>query len=155
VDRDRRVAGHLHAGRLRARGDGLLPGEARGTRRDRRRDARRPAEDALLLLALLFLLRCALDPWNIGYYHLPFLLSLVAWEALRFQRPPVLTLISTGAVWFIFEKAPAFVSPDAGFLLYMAFALPMAALLARWCFGPAAQERRPAAAPATAAAVAS
>ena len=35
---------------------------------------RRPSrdlDDALALLALLFLLRCLLDPWNLGYYHLP------------------------------------------------------------------------------------
>lgn len=117
----------------------------------RRRDGRRPAEDALLLLALLFLLRCVLDPWNIGYYHLPFLVSLVAWEALRFHRPPVLTLLSTIAVWFIFEKAPPLLATDVEFLVYMAWALPMVAVLARWSFARGPVERplpSPAAVPA-------
>ena len=36
--------------------------------------------DALLLLALVLLLRSLLDTWSIGYYHLPFLLALTAWE---------------------------------------------------------------------------
>ena len=39
-------------------------------------------EQLLLLLALLLLLRCVLDPWNAVYYELPFLLALLCWEAL-------------------------------------------------------------------------
>ena len=37
--------------------------------------------DALLLLALVFLARAALDPWNNVYYHVPFLFALIAYEA--------------------------------------------------------------------------
>ena len=48
--------------------------------------------DVLLLLALLFLCRCVLDPANNVYYHLPFVIALLAWEALaargrRSSRP--------------------------------------------------------------------
>ena len=56
----------------------------------RRRRARR--DDALALLALALLLRCALDPWNLVYYHLPCALALVAWETRRGRPYPVLAL---------------------------------------------------------------
>jgi uncharacterized membrane protein len=48
------------------------------------------APDALLLLAFLLLMRCMLDPWDISYYSIAFLLPVVAWEALRYGRFPVL-----------------------------------------------------------------
>ena len=47
----------------------------------------RPQRDALLLLALLMLLRCVLDPWDSAYYPLPFLFALVAWEGLSHEAP--------------------------------------------------------------------
>ncbi len=52
----------------------------------------RPREDALALFALLALERCLLDPWNMGYYHLPLVLALVAWETEK-RRPPVIALV--------------------------------------------------------------
>ena len=56
-------------------------------------------EQLLALLALLLLLRCVLDPWNTIYYELPFLLALLAWEALQHaERPPVVTLALTAVV---------------------------------------------------------
>ena len=69
-------------------------------------------EQVLLLLALLLLLRCVLDPWNTSYYELPFLLSLVAWEALcRPERPPVLALAASLIVWVTFQEAPRMAEP--------------------------------------------
>jgi hypothetical protein len=51
----------------------------------------RPA-DALLLLAMLMLLRCWLDPWDNVYYPLPFVFALLAWETtvagVRRSGPP-------------------------------------------------------------------
>ena len=96
----------------------------------------RPAEDVLLLLALLFLLRCVLDPWNIGYYHLPFLMALLAWEAVRFRRAPALTLFAVSAIWFTLDRALDLFSPDLQAVLYLAWALPLVAVLARWTYGP-------------------
>ena len=55
-------------------------------RRDRRRD------DALLLLSLLLLMRCLLDHWNNDYYHVPFVLALLAWETVRRTGVPYLTM---------------------------------------------------------------
>ncbi|MGH2909262.1 MAG: glycosyltransferase 87 family protein [Solirubrobacteraceae bacterium] len=40
----------------------------------------RRRRDAMLLLALLLLLRCVLGSWDAVYYPLPFLTALLAWE---------------------------------------------------------------------------
>ncbi len=93
-------------------------------------------EQVLLLLALLLLLRCALDPWNVVYYALPFLLALLAWEGLcRPDRPPVVALAATVAVWVTFERAPAWLSPDMQSVAYLAWAVPLAAWMALGAFG--------------------
>jgi hypothetical protein len=55
--------------------------------------------DALLLLALLLLARCMLDPWDNVYYPLPFLFALLAWETTRRRRAPILAVGATVAVW--------------------------------------------------------
>ena len=95
----------------------------------RRRRSLRPS-DALLLLALVMLARCVLDPWNIGYYHVPFLFALLAWEATTRTGPPVASLSAAAAIWFTFSAAPTWLSPDAQSLLYLAWALPCAGALA-------------------------
>ena len=96
--------------------------------------------DALGLLALLLLLRCALDPWNIIYYHLPLVIALLAWEVVSGRRIPILTLLTTMAVWVSFEtySAPFGLLPWMG---YLAWAVPLAVHLARRLY------RRPATAP--------
>jgi Glycosyltransferase family 87 len=105
-----------------------------------RRHDRRP-DDALLLLALLFLLRCMLDNWDNDYYHLPFLLSLLAWETVRRPGIPRLTLAVTVLLGVSFwpEQTRVFAdsADDAPLLFagYMAWTVPlalcMAALLVR------------------------
>ena len=96
-----------------------------------RRASRFGGEQLLLLLALLLLLRCILDPWNVIYYELPFLLALLAWEALcRPDRPPVLALAATVIVWVTFERAPDWLSPDMQCVFFLAWSLPLAAWLA-------------------------
>ena len=92
--------------------------------------------DVLLLLALLFLCRCVLDPANNVYYHLPFVLTLLAWEALGSARPPVLTTVAVCLVWLVFEKSNLWVTPDLQWVLYMALALPTLVVLARATFRP-------------------
>jgi hypothetical protein len=104
-------------------------------------------EQLLALLALLLLARCVLDPWNTVYYALPFLLALLAWEALqRPERPPVLALAATVLVWVTFQSAPGWLSPDMQSVCFLAWSLPLAGWLARECFAPARREA--AAAPA-------
>ena len=88
-------------------------------------------EQALGLLALLFLLRCILDPWNCVYYELPFLLALLTWESLyRAHRPPLLTLGATLATWVTFQTLEPLMGPDLLCVTYLAWALPLAAWLA-------------------------
>jgi hypothetical protein len=62
-------------------------------------------EQALLLLTLVLLLRAALDPWDNVYYHLPFLLALLAYEAHK-RRWPVASTVYAILVLFI--------APDQG-----------------------------------------
>jgi glycosyl transferase family 87 len=110
----------------------------------RRRGASRGApEDVLLLLAFLMLLRCVLDPFDIGYYHLPFLLALLAWEALqRPDRPPVMALLASATVWVMFDRAPDALRPDMQSLLFLALSLPLAAWMARAAFASGAPRSR-------------
>ncbi|MFL5895867.1 MAG: glycosyltransferase 87 family protein [Thermoleophilaceae bacterium] len=56
---------------------------------------RRPAgpDTVLLALALALLIRCVLDPGTVSYYHTPFLVALVAYEAGARRRLPWLSLI--------------------------------------------------------------
>lgn len=111
-------------------------------RRDRRRD------DALLLLALLFLLRCLLDNWSNDYYHAPFLLSLLAWETVRRPGAPYLTLAVTVLMGLSFwpEQTRIFAgSVDSApwlFAGYVAWAVPLAALLALLLYRPGALSRQ-------------
>lgn len=108
----------------------------------RRRGARRPAGEALLLLLLLLLLRFMLDPWDISYYALPFLIALVAWEASSVSRPPVLALSGSLAAWFVLEWANRHaVSPDMQSLLFMAFAVPALVAIAIALYAPGLGER--------------
>jgi hypothetical protein len=90
----------------------------------------RNLDDALALLALLFLLRCLLDPWNLGYYHLPLVTALIAWEVRRGRDWPLLGLAVSAATWFTFVMNDGRVS-DRPFYIYMAWALPLLVLLAR------------------------
>ena len=101
----------------------------------RRRGAEWP--EALLLLALLLHLRCLFDTFNAVYYCLPFLLALVAWEGLATRRPPLLTLAVTAAAWLTFEVAPDSLTPDEQSLLYLAWSVPLAVVLAVRVFSPA------------------
>lgn len=119
------------------------------------RDAARRvgSEQVLLLLALLFLLRCILDPWNVVYYELPFLLALLAWEALcRPERLPLGALATTVVVWVTFERAPQWLSPDMQSVFFLAWALPLAGWMAHRLFRPGLPRaaRRPAVEPAVA-----
>jgi hypothetical protein len=100
----------------------------------------RPREDALALFALLALERCMLDPWNLGYYQLPLVLALVAWETEK-RRPPVIALAVTAAIWLTFRTfevrtglAPMF--------MYLAWTLPLGALLVRELYAKPARERK-------------
>lgn len=104
------------------------------------RRRRGPPADALLLLALVFLLRCMLDPWNNVYYAIPFVLALLAWEALE-RELPVATLCATVVLWVVFQELPRRVGADAQSAAYLACALPAVAALATRLYAPALWRR--------------
>ena len=103
---------------------------------------RRPWHDALLLLALVFLLRCLLDPWNVSYYALPFLFSLLAWEVHARGGLPRLTLLATMLTWVTCDWLYWLVSPDVQSLLYLAWSVPFALALAWRLLDPQGFARR-------------
>jgi hypothetical protein len=100
----------------------------------RRREA--STETALTMLALLFLLRCALDPLTVGYYHVPLLLSLLALEALHRRGLPLLTLLSSGVLWLLVVYVPWGSEPAKVAAIYLAWALPVAGYLAARLYAP-------------------
>jgi len=104
----------------------------------RRRGLRRLSErDALLALALMLLLRCLLDTWDTVYYPLPFVLALLAWEIIgETRRPPVFALLATVLMWISFQWLPAHVSADAQAAFFLAWSLPLAAVLALRLYVP-------------------
>ncbi len=102
------------------------------------------ATDALLLLAFLLLMRCMLDPWDLSYYSIPFLMALVAWEALRYGRFPVLAVTASFLAWFLYLKIPDLAlhfTADRTALSFMLVSLSGAAAMACWLYAPGTGER--------------
>lgn len=104
----------------------------------RRRGARRTEHEALLLLVLLFLLRCALDPWDNWYYPLPFVLALLTWEVVRESRAPIFTLLATIAIWALTRwtvPARGFTT-DTQSVLFLLVTLPALSAIAATLYVP-------------------
>ncbi|MGH2850954.1 MAG: glycosyltransferase 87 family protein [Solirubrobacteraceae bacterium] len=70
-------------------------------------------EDGLALLALLLLVRCWLDPWDVVYYTLPAIVALVAWEMMVARRMPLAASAATALVWLVFQYLPNHVDENA------------------------------------------
>ncbi|MFI5009949.1 MAG: glycosyltransferase 87 family protein [Solirubrobacterales bacterium] len=110
----------------------------------RRRDETPPATDALGLLALLLLLRCMLDTWDVSYYPLPFLLALLAWETVGAplastpvnRRLPLLAASCTALAWVSFQWLPVHAGPDAQSVFFLAWTVPLAAALGVRLYAP-------------------
>jgi hypothetical protein len=68
---------------------------------------RRPGgASPLALLALLFLVRCVFDPVDLDYFHLPFVLALLAWEVKAgrvVKGLPAVTLAVVACLWLTFN----------------------------------------------------
>lgn len=94
-----------------------------------RRLRQRPWQDGLLLLALVLLLRCILDPWNIGYYEIPFLLALTAWEVHARPGAPVIALTAALLCYLSLRGAASIVSPDLQAACFLAWSVPFAAAM--------------------------
>lgn len=96
---------------------------------------RLPAADALGLLALVLFARCLLDPWTNPYYHLPFLLALLAWEVHGARRWPAFS-VSAALFLQLLALVPTDTSPDLVSAAYVAVALPAFAALALAVLAP-------------------
>jgi hypothetical protein len=88
----------------------------------------RSVERCLGLLALAFIVRCMVDPSDHVYYQLPFVVALAAYES-RTRSAPVLALLATGLLWFVFHTVSGLASLEVQFLAYLAVTLPLVAIL--------------------------
>ena len=104
--------------------------------------------DPVLLLALLFLLRCVLDPWNNVYYALPLVVVLATWEGRRERRAPYAALSVLVATFITIERMRGVVPPDVSAAAYLAWALPFAGYLTWRLVTPAGARPRTARNPA-------
>lgn len=109
----------------------------------RRRGVARPPYEALLLLMLVLIIRCVLDPWDNWYYPLPFLIALAVWEVLRFKRPPLLGLSASALLWFLTKYLiPAHgVSRDVQCVVFLSIVLPAIFAIASALYAPGLAER--------------
>ena len=95
----------------------------------RRRTSR---ADALLLLALLMLVRCWLDPWDVIYYLVPFVTALLAWEITSGRPRPTYAMSATVLAWLAFWFVPAHAGSDVQAIAFLApSTLAIAAMAAR------------------------
>lgn len=100
-----------------------------------RRRGRGNPEDLLELVALLLLLRCMLDPLTFSYHHAPFLVALIAFEALR-RRVPVLSACSIAALLLLNEVIAPSGEPWLINTFYLAWTIPLAGAMALSLFAP-------------------
>ena len=84
-------------------------------------------EAGLSLLAGLMLARCVLDPLNLYYYGVPFLVALVAWETYARRGIPVVSIVASIALWA--TVSPPATNPALACALFLAWAVPAAAWL--------------------------
>ena len=93
----------------------------------------RPPEDLLAVLALVFLLRCLLEPINFDYYQLPFLTLLASWEAWTRRVPWLTVAAAAGMALTWWHPAGQFADLYEHALwsnaTYLAWALPVAVAL--------------------------
>jgi hypothetical protein len=104
-----------------------------------RRRGRGNPDDVLQLIALLFLARCVLDPLTFSYHHVPFLIALISFEALR--RPvPVLSAVAIGSLLLLNEVVVPLGEPVLINVAYLAWTIPLAGVMALSLFAPGRYE---------------
>ena len=86
-------------------------------------------ERLLALLALVFLLRAALDPGDNAYYHVPFIAALGAWELVAERRPPVLAFAAGLLLTGTFHGQLGS-DNDVRSIVYLAWVVPLGAYIA-------------------------
>jgi hypothetical protein len=100
------------------------------------RRGRRTGDDALALMALTLLLRCILDPNDNEYYHVPVLVTLLAWESRHRPGLPLLTPLAAAALWASFQQ-PLLLHAAADNAFYLGWSLVIAGSLATWLYAGA------------------
>jgi hypothetical protein len=95
-----------------------------------RRVRRDPVRRALPLLAFVLLLRCMLDPLDNAYYHVPFLMAIIAADAL--EGSLVGTLAAAAGLFAITELGD---TASAVNVLYLTWSIPYAAYLGGRAYG--------------------
>ena len=105
----------------------LLALAAVGVYAHRRRGA--AGEEALQLLALVFLVRCVFDPLTYSYHHAPFLVALIVYEGLR-RRVPVMAGYAIAAILAMTYVVVPSHQPHLINAFYLAWSLPLVAALA-------------------------
>ncbi len=80
----------------------VRPGSADWRRACGGANGRVGAEHALALLALVLLLRCALDPSALQYYTVAPMLAMCAWEAVARPGLPLISLLYAASSWVVF-----------------------------------------------------
>jgi hypothetical protein len=118
----------------------------------RRVGAGRAAVPQLLVAtALVFLLRCGLDPESAAYYHLPMLLVLVLADAAAGRRLPLVGLVSAAVSFTVLDRFPGYLPAGVANLGYVVVsAVVMALLISRLRARPAPELMRTGGAPITA-----
>ena len=92
------------------------------------------ATQALALLALLFLVRCVFDPVDQDYFHVPFLLALLATEVTAGVFPAV-TLFAVGGLWLSFGVLHGSSAAWLGAAVYLSWTAIVGAFLCGRVFG--------------------
>lgn len=96
----------------------------------RRGSFRLSGQEAMALLALLALARCALDPVDNLYYHVPLLLALLGWDALSGDRLPLRGLAGAAVSFALWRWSGHLGSLEAFNLAYLAIVVAAAIAIA-------------------------
>ncbi len=104
----------------------------------RRRSFGLDGTDAMALLALLALLRCALDPVDNIYYHAPFLLALLGWDAVAGEKLPLRGLAGLAASLLLWRWSQNLDDPELFNAAYIAVTITTVAVIAGYLLRPAA-----------------
>jgi glycosyl transferase family 87 len=104
----------------------------------RRRGA--AGDEALQLLALVFLIRCVFDPLTYSYHHAPFLVALIVYEGLR-RRVPAMAGYAIAALLLMTYVVARSHDPALINAFYLGWSLPLLAGLAVATLAPARVRR--------------
>jgi hypothetical protein len=102
----------------------------------RRGSFRLRAVDAMALLALLALVRCAFDPVDNLYYHLPLLIALLGWDAVAGERFPLRGALGTAVALFFWSWSRNLTDVEGFNLVYVGVAIVALAAICRFLSKP-------------------